>query len=67
MPSIEERLRYWRDRATAAEAENERLRAALEKLVKSANEVNRLGASTGPQWLTMTVAIVSAKAALERK
>jgi len=47
-------------------SENERLRAALEKLVKSANEVNRLGASTGPQWLTMTVAIVSANAALER-
>lgn len=49
------------------QAENERLRKALENLVKSANECNRIGASTGPQWLKMTVAIVSAKAALERK
>lgn len=35
MPTVEERLRYWRDRATAAEAENERLREAL----KAAKEV----------------------------
>lgn len=29
MPSVEERLRYWRDRATAAEAKNDRMSEAL--------------------------------------
>lgn len=62
----ESRIRAAIEPAPDLASENERLRAALDKLVKSANEVNRLGASTGPQWMKMTVAIVSAKAALER-
>lgn len=40
--------------------------ACLRKLTKAANEVSRCGATTGPQWTALTMALLSAKAALAR-
>jgi hypothetical protein len=44
--------------------ERERLKEALEKLTKAGNKVALKGAETGPQWLDLTMALLSAKATL---
>lgn len=42
----------------------ETLQSALEKLVREAGEVSRLGAVTGSQWTRLAGALISARAAL---
>jgi hypothetical protein len=56
-----ERLR----RAKAAEAERDRLRGALRGLERASTEVASCGARTGPHWLKLTVANLSAREALK--
>ena len=43
---------------------SETLQAALERLVREAGEVSRLGAVTGSQWTRLAGALISARAAL---
>ena len=52
-------------RAEAAEAERDRLREALRGLERASTEVASCGARTGPHWLKLTVANLSARAALK--
>ena len=47
------------------EAERDRLREALRGLERASTEVASCGARTGPQWLKLTVANLSARAALK--
>jgi len=49
----------------AAEAERDRLREALRGLERASTEVASCGARTGPHWLKLTVANLSARAALK--
>ena len=48
-------------------ADNERLREALVGLEKAGSEVSRLGTVTGGQWPKLTMALLFARAALQRK
>ena len=52
-------------RAEKAEAERDRLREALRGLERASTEVASCGARTGPHWLKLTVANLSARAALK--
>lgn len=46
--------------------EREAERNALVALEKAASEVSRQGAVTGPQWTRLSIAILSARAAIRR-
>ena len=48
-----------------AKVENDRLRDALRGLERASTEVVSCGARTGPQWLKLTVANLSARGALK--
>ena len=53
MPSVEERLRYWRDRATTAEVENATLSAENAALTERLERVDGLvtrAKSIVPRW-----------------
>ena len=52
---------YLVERAEAAEAEVARFKEALRDLYKAAGEVSRWGATTGPQWSKLTVALLKSK------
>jgi hypothetical protein len=52
------------EQVQALTAERDRLRAALRGLERASTEVASCGARTGPHWLKLTVANLSARAAL---